>query len=227
LGSLGARDVNGLLATQVLEDTGVSAYTGQAPLIKSDAVLASALSIYAVEARHAAWIRSINNASPTPNVFDKPLTKNQVLAAVARTRFIVPRRRRGRPSPGDDRPDHLRGAALYAAAVLALIVTGRRGDARALAGFIPDCVVLVRRLLSDQRVPRRRKLLLVLLLANLAMPFDLVPDFIPVAGQLDDAILVVLVLRALLRSGGDRSLDEHWPGPEQSRVLVQRAAYGR
>lgn len=59
------------------------------------------------------------------------------------------------------------------------------------------------------------------------MPFDLVPDFIPVAGQLDDAILVVLVLRALLRSGGDRLLDEHWPGPEQSRVLVQRAAYGR
>ena len=86
---------------------------------------------------------------------------------------------------------------------------------------------MVRRLLSDQRVPRRRKLLLVLLLAYLAMPFDLGPDFIPVAGQLDDAILVVLVLRALLRSGGDRSLDEHWPGPEQSRVLVQRAAYGR
>jgi uncharacterized membrane protein YkvA (DUF1232 family) len=111
---------------------------------------------------------------------------------------------------------------VYAIAVLALIVAGRRGDARALARFIPDCIVLTRRLLSDPRVPRRRKLLLVLLVAYLAMPFDLVPDFIPVAGQLDDAILVALVLRAILRSGGEELLREHWPGPEQSRLLVER-----
>jgi len=58
--------------------------------------------------------------------------------------------------------------------------------------------VLVRRLLSDPRVPRRRKLLLALLVAYLAMPFNLVPDFIPVASQLDDAILVALVLRTIL-----------------------------
>jgi uncharacterized membrane protein YkvA (DUF1232 family) len=116
---------------------------------------------------------------------------------------------------------------VYAIAVLALIVAGRRGDARALARFIPDCIVLTRRLLSDPRVPLRRKLLLGLLAAYLAMPFDLVPDFIPVAGQLDDAILVALVLRAILRSGGEELLREHWPGPEQSRLLVQRLAYGR
>jgi uncharacterized membrane protein YkvA (DUF1232 family) len=94
-------------------------------------------------------------------------------------------------------------------AVLALVTVGRRSDARALAGFIPDCLVLVERLLRDPRVPRRRKLLLVLLVAYLAMPIDLVPDFIPVAGQLDDAILVALVLRAVLRSGGDDLLQEH------------------
>ena len=114
----------------------------------------------------------------------------------------------------------------YGGAVAALMIAGRRGDARALAGFIPDCVVLVRRLLADPRVPRRRKLLLAGLLAYLALPFDLVPDFIPVAGQLDDAILVAVVLRAVLR-GGDALLLEHWPGPAQSRRLVQRLACGR
>jgi uncharacterized membrane protein YkvA (DUF1232 family) len=114
---------------------------------------------------------------------------------------------------------------LYGLAVLALVLAGRRTDARALAGFIPDCIVLVRRLLGDQRVPRSRKLLLGALLAYLAMPFDLVPDFIPVAGQLDDAIVTALVLRAVLRSGGDALLREHWPGPERSRELVARLAF--
>jgi uncharacterized membrane protein YkvA (DUF1232 family) len=116
---------------------------------------------------------------------------------------------------------------LYVLAVLALIVGGRRGDARALAGFIPDCVVLVRRLMGDPRVPPRRKLLLAFLVGYLAMPFDLVPDFIPVVGQLEDAIIVALVLRTILRAGGVTLLREHWPGPEQSRLLLQRLAYGR
>jgi uncharacterized membrane protein YkvA (DUF1232 family) len=114
---------------------------------------------------------------------------------------------------------------LYGLAVLALVLAGRRTDARAVAGFIPDCIVLVRRLLGDERVPRSRKLLLGALLAYLAMPFDLVPDFIPVAGQLDDAIVTALVLRAVLRSGGDALLREHWPGPERSRELVARLAF--
>jgi rubrerythrin len=80
---------------QVLEDTGVAAYKGQAPKIRSDAVLAAALAIHAVEARHASWIREINGASPAPAAFDSPLTKRQVLAAVADTRFIVAQRRTG------------------------------------------------------------------------------------------------------------------------------------
>jgi uncharacterized membrane protein YkvA (DUF1232 family) len=116
------------------------------------------------------------------------------------------------------------GLAAYAAAVLALVALGRRSDARALAGFIPDCVVLVRRLARDPRVPRRRKLALMLLAAYLLLPFDLVPDFIPVAGQLDDAILVALVLRTLVRGGGEPLVREHWPGPERSLALVCRAA---
>lgn len=119
------------------------------------------------------------------------------------------------------------GAAVYLGFVAWLLLAGRRGDARAVAGFIPDCLVLLRRLLGDGRVSRRSKLLLAGMVAYLAMPFDLVPDFIPVAGQLDDAILVVLVLRSLLRDGGPDLLGEHWPGPPASLQVLERMAYGR
>jgi uncharacterized membrane protein YkvA (DUF1232 family) len=118
----------------------------------------------------------------------------------------------------------LAALAVYAAAVLALIVLGRRLDARALAGFIPDCMVLVRRLLRDPRVPHRHKVALALLAAYLVIPIDLVPDFIPVAGHLDDAIVVALVLRYVLRGGGEALVREHWPGPGRSLALVSRAA---
>ena len=117
--------------------------------------------------------------------------------------------------------------AIYAAFVAALIIAGRRRDARALAGFIPDCIVLFRRLLADDRVPRRSKLLLAALIGYLAMPIDLIPDFIPVAGQLDDAIIVALVLRSVLRAGGPGLLREHWPGPPSSLNALTRLAYGK
>lgn len=114
----------------------------------------------------------------------------------------------------------------YALVVAALALTGRRSQARALAGFIPDCVVLLKRLLEDRRVPRRRKLVLALLLAYLATPIDLVPDFIPVAGQLDDALIAGLALRYALRGGGAELIAEHWPGPPESLRVVLRVAYG-
>jgi uncharacterized membrane protein YkvA (DUF1232 family) len=114
---------------------------------------------------------------------------------------------------------------LYAAFVAWLLLGGRREQARAVAGFVPDCIVLFRRLLADERVPRRRRLWLAALIGYLAMPFDLVPDFIPVAGHLDDAIIVAVVLRALLRSGGERTVAELWPGPPASLNLLLRLAY--
>ena len=113
-------------------------------------------------------------------------------------------------------------ALVYAAFVGALVLLGRRGDAGALATFIPDCIVLVTRLVRDPRVPRRRKLLLLVLVGYLALPFDLVPDFIPVAGQLDDVIIVALVLRSFVRSGDRDLVRELWPGPESSLRLLLR-----
>lgn len=113
---------------------------------------------------------------------------------------------------------------VYAALLVALLLAGRRVDARALATIIPDCLMLLRALLRDPRVPRRRKLLLAALLAYLAMPIDLVPDFIPIAGQLDDAIVVALGLRAVLRSAGPELLCEHWRGPQRSLDVLLRLA---
>jgi uncharacterized membrane protein YkvA (DUF1232 family) len=115
---------------------------------------------------------------------------------------------------------------LYAVVVIVFIAVGRRSEARALARFIPDCLVLLRRLVTDDRVPRSRKLALVFLLGYLALPIDLIPDFIPVAGQLDDAILAAVVLRFVLRGGGPALVDEHWPGPPEGARVIKRLGFG-
>jgi uncharacterized membrane protein YkvA (DUF1232 family) len=111
---------------------------------------------------------------------------------------------------------------LYAALVVVVIVAGRWQHVRGVARFVPDCIVLLRRLLRDPRVHRRHKLLLGALIGYLALPFDLVPDFIPVAGHIDDAVAVALALRIVLRGSGAEILREHWPGPESSLAVVFR-----
>jgi uncharacterized membrane protein YkvA (DUF1232 family) len=115
-------------------------------------------------------------------------------------------------------------ASLYAVFVAVLVLAGRREGARAAAAFVPDCVVLFRRLLSDPRVPRRKKLVLAALIPYLLMPFDLVPDFIPVAGYLDDAVIVAFALGYVLRDSGPDLIAAHWPGPPASLKLVLRFA---
>jgi uncharacterized membrane protein YkvA (DUF1232 family) len=112
--------------------------------------------------------------------------------------------------------------AAYAAFVLTLIIVGRKGVARAVARFVPDCIVLFRRLLVDPRVPRRKKVVLAALIPYLVMPFDLVPDFIPIAGYLDDAVIVALVLRHVLRASDRELIEAHWPGPQESLSLILR-----
>ena len=115
----------------------------------------------------------------------------------------------------------LGGLALVWGAALLYLFLGRGTQTRALAGFVPDCIVLVGRLLHEPRVPRRHKLLLAATAGYLALPIDLVPDFIPVIGQLDDAIILAFALRHLLR-GNERAIRELWPGPEQSLELLLR-----
>jgi uncharacterized membrane protein YkvA (DUF1232 family) len=117
--------------------------------------------------------------------------------------------------------------AVYALAVLGLAVAGRRTHAVALARFIPDCVVLVRRLAADPRLPRWTRWLLLATIAYLVVPIDLVPDVVPVAGQLDDAIVVGLVLRAVVRAAGPDVVREAWPGPEPGLRAVLLVATGR
>lgn len=114
--------------------------------------------------------------------------------------------------------------AVYGVLVVTLVVGARQWDIRMIARLVPYCAILFKRLLADPRVPRRWKLWSGFALVYLAMPFDLVPDFIPLAGQLDDAILVALVLRGLLRSAGPLLLREHWPGPAALLVPLERFA---
>ena len=112
--------------------------------------------------------------------------------------------------------------------LVALLALGRRTEARELARFIPDCIVLLKRLLGDERVPRRAKLALLLLVPYLALPFDLVPDFIPVAGQLDDALLVAAALAYVARTAGRNVVEELWPGSEAGlRVVLALAPRDR
>ena len=115
--------------------------------------------------------------------------------------------------------------AVVYVALIALIVAGsRQWDVRMIARLVPYCAILFKRLLGDPRVPSRWKVASAFALVYLALPFDLIPDFIPIAGQLDDAILVALVLRGLLRSAGPRLLREHWPGPTALLVPIERFA---
>jgi uncharacterized membrane protein YkvA (DUF1232 family) len=114
--------------------------------------------------------------------------------------------------------------ALYAALIAVLLAGSRQWDVRMIARVVPYCAILFKRLLGDPRVPRRWKVASALALVYLAVPFDLVPDFIPVAGQLDDAILVALVLRGLLRSAGPLLVREHWPGPAVLLAPLERFA---
>jgi uncharacterized membrane protein YkvA (DUF1232 family) len=111
-------------------------------------------------------------------------------------------------------------AGLWVVLLGLLVLLGRRGAAREVASFVPDCLVLFRRLLGDPRVPRRAKVALGLLVAYLAMPFDLVPDFIPVAGQLDDAILVAGTIAYVVRRAGRDVVEELWPGSERGLRVV-------
>jgi uncharacterized membrane protein YkvA (DUF1232 family) len=90
--------------------------------------------------------------------------------------------------------------------------------------LIPDTVRLLRGLATDKSLPRGVRVRLWLLLAYLASPIDLIPDFIPVLGYADDAIIVCAVLRAIVRRAGPEVIRRHWPGTEDGMAALWRAA---
>jgi uncharacterized membrane protein YkvA (DUF1232 family) len=94
----------------------------------------------------------------------------------------------------------------------ALLLAGRGGTAREVATFLPNLILLFRGLWRDSRVPRGSKLLLGFGLVWLASPIDLIPEFVPVVGPLDDAIVAALILRSVARRVGRPVLAEHWRG---------------
>ena len=89
---------------------------------------------------------------------------------------------------------------------------------------LPDLVGLVRRLARDPQVPRRSRVTLWLLVGYLLVPFDLVPDFIPVLGYADDAIVVALALRRVVRTAGEEAVLRNWRGSDAGLDVVRRLA---
>lgn len=97
-------------------------------------------------------------------------------------------------------------------------------QARDALRLLPDLLRLLRSLVADPAVPRRARAWLVLLLAYLLMPFDLVPDMIPVIGYADDVVVIALVLRAVVRAAGPDALARHWSGTPQGLAVIARLA---
>ncbi len=116
-------------------------------------------------------------------------------------------------------PDWLIGLAIAAGCLAAswavLVLLSRRlppGILRDLAAFIPDCVTTVRRLRKDPRVPRRAKIAVLVAGLWVASPVDLIPEFFPVIGPLDDIVVVALALRYAGRQVPRDVLLAAWPG---------------
>jgi uncharacterized membrane protein YkvA (DUF1232 family) len=107
-------------------------------------------------------------------------------------------------------------------AILILVLLGRKSQARELAVLLPNLVILFRGLLGDDRVPRSSKAWLWFALAWFLSPLDLVPEFIPVVGPLDDAIVAALVLRHVLRRTERTVLEDHWRGEPATLDTILR-----
>lgn len=113
---------------------------------------------------------------------------------------------------------------LWLLAAFVLLVIGRRTIARELVTFLPNLIRLFRGLLGDERVPRSSKVLLLLGAFWLASPIDLVPEFLPGVGALDDAVIAGLVLRHVVKRAGPEVVKSHWRGDPKTIGLMLRAA---
>ncbi len=114
-------------------------------------------------------------------------------------------------------------ALTYLGLLAALLVARPKGNLLGEAvRLLPDLLRLQRRLAADSTVPRAARVRLWLLLAYLAIPFDVVPDFVPVLGYADDAIIASLVLRSVVRRTGAPVVRRHWPGTDDGLAALAR-----
>jgi uncharacterized membrane protein YkvA (DUF1232 family) len=116
------------------------------------------------------------------------------------------------------------GLVVWLLAIGALVAVGRRSAARELVTLIPNLIVLFRELLRDPRVSRGSKFWLWFAIGWLVSPIDLIPEFVPVAGPLDDAIVAGLVLRHILRRTDANVLSGHWRGDPATLARILRIA---
>ena len=101
-----------------------------------------------------------------------------------------------------------------------ILVRPRGGLLREALRLLPDVLRLIRRLAADNTLPHGVRIRLVLLLAYLAIPIDLIPDFVPVLGYADDAIIVTAVLRSVVRGAGLGAIRAHWPDTDDGFAAV-------
>jgi uncharacterized membrane protein YkvA (DUF1232 family) len=114
-------------------------------------------------------------------------------------------------------------AASWVALVVALVAIRPKGNLMAEAiRLLPDLIRLLRRLAADRTLPASIRIRLWLLFAYLALPIDLIPDFIPVIGYADDAIIVAAVLRSVVRRAGLAAVQRHWPGTSDGFTALAR-----
>lgn len=113
-------------------------------------------------------------------------------------------------------------ASLWLLVLGFLVLLGRKLAARRLFRLVPDLLMLFRGLMSDERVPRSSKRLMWLGAAWIASPIDLIPEFIPVLGALDDAVVAGLVLRHVVRRAGADVIAEHWQGDAETLDAILR-----
>jgi uncharacterized membrane protein YkvA (DUF1232 family) len=111
-------------------------------------------------------------------------------------------------------------AGVWLCAVAALSFLGKRTAAREVAMILPNLLLLFRGLLRDPRCPRRSKALLIFAAAWIASPIDLIPEFIPFLGPLDDAVMAALVLRHVLKKAGPEVIRDHWRGDPATIELL-------
>ncbi|RCG20998.1 DUF1232 domain-containing protein [Sphaerisporangium album] len=113
--------------------------------------------------------------------------------------------------------------ATWLVLLIALAIARPRGGLlREALRLLPDVLRLVHRLAADRDLPRGVRVRLALLLAYLAFPLDVVPDFIPVLGYADDAIIVTAVLRSVVRRAGLEAVRRHWPGTDDGFTVLAR-----